>query len=131
MKPSAGEPIIDDSFKVEWFSGTGAGGQHRNKAQNSCRVIHIPTGLSETRQSRSRTSNYDSAKKALIHHLTTKSDKTAEAVESVERKSKLGSGMRGDKFITIQFQNNKATHHKTEKTCRASDFMDGKMDLLW
>lgn len=32
-------------FRIEWFSGSGAGGQHRNKHQNCCRIIHIPTGL--------------------------------------------------------------------------------------
>ena len=32
-------------FEVQWFSGTGKGGQHRNKHQNCCRIIHIETGL--------------------------------------------------------------------------------------
>lgn len=123
--------ICDDDFKVEWFSGTGAGGQHRNKAQNSCRVIHIPSGLSETRQSRSRNSNFESAKKALAQQLLLNNDETVETANSIERKSKLGSGMRGDKFITIQFQNDRVTHHRTNKTCRVKDFMSGKMDLIF
>ncbi len=37
-------------FRLEWFSGTGAGGQHRNKHQNCCRITHIPTGLTQTGQ---------------------------------------------------------------------------------
>ena len=49
---------IDDSdFSVEWFSGTGKGGQHRNKKKNSCKMTHIPTGIMETRQGRKRESN--------------------------------------------------------------------------
>jgi len=36
------DDIDPDDFKVEWYSGTGAGGQHRNKHQNSVRLTHIP-----------------------------------------------------------------------------------------
>lgn len=38
-------------FRIEWFSGTGAGGQYRNKHQNCCRMTHIESGLRTTGQS--------------------------------------------------------------------------------
>lgn len=45
-------------FEIQWFSGTGKGGQHRNKHQNCCRVIHTPTGITAVGQrSRSREDN--------------------------------------------------------------------------
>lgn len=45
-------------FKFEWFSGTGKGGQHRNKHQNCCRCTHIPTGITAIgTRSRSREEN--------------------------------------------------------------------------
>lgn len=37
--------IDEKDLKVQWYSGTGAGGQYRNKHQNSCRLIHLPTGI--------------------------------------------------------------------------------------
>lgn len=44
----AREPVFSATkkdFKVDWFSGQGAGGQHRNKHQNCCRITHKPSGL--------------------------------------------------------------------------------------
>ncbi len=57
-------------FRIDWFSGTGAGGQHRNKHQNCCRITHIPTGLTETGQEfRERSRNRAAAFKRLAHRL--------------------------------------------------------------
>lgn len=45
-------------FVIEWFSGSGPGGQHRNKHQNCCRIIHPETGLrTQATRSRSREAN--------------------------------------------------------------------------
>lgn len=65
-------------IKIEWFSGTGSGGQHRNKHMNCCRVRH-PSGLSAVGQShRSRRANLRDAMaslaKRLYEHLNKKSD---------------------------------------------------------
>lgn len=50
--------LTKKDFKLEWFSGTGAGGQHRNKHQNCCRITHIESGFMETGQnSRERSTN--------------------------------------------------------------------------
>jgi len=54
--------VAEDQFRYEWFSGTGKGGQHRNKHQNCCRCIHEPTGIqSNGTNSRSREDNRKSA----------------------------------------------------------------------
>lgn len=50
--------VTEDQFRYEWYSGTGAGGQHRNKHQNCCRCIHEPTGITANGStSRSREDN--------------------------------------------------------------------------
>ena len=50
--------ISEEQFRFEWFSGTGKGGQHRNKHQNCCRCIHEPTGImANGTASRSREDN--------------------------------------------------------------------------
>lgn len=49
-------------FKIEWFSGTGPGGQNRNKVQACVRITHIPSGIMATGQrDRSRTTNFRNA----------------------------------------------------------------------
>ena len=50
--------LTKKDFKLEWYSGSGAGGQHRNKHQNCCRITHIETGLkAQGTESRERVTN--------------------------------------------------------------------------
>lgn len=57
-------------FRVDWFSGSGGGGQHRNKHQNCCRITHIETGLVSTGQShRDRPSNQREAFEGLARKI--------------------------------------------------------------
>ena len=61
--------ITKKDFKIEYFSGTGAGGQHRNKHQNCVRLHHAESGVIVTGQShRERQSNIKEAFKNLVHH---------------------------------------------------------------
>ena len=54
-------------FKYDWFSGTGAGGQHRNKHQNCLRLTHIESGITVTAQTnRDRPSNERTAFEKII-----------------------------------------------------------------
>lgn len=121
----------ESDFRVEWFSGSGAGGQHRNKHQNCCRVIHIPTGLVEARQGRKRESNLRDAKEALNALLNRAASSEASGIVSASRKGQIGSGMRGDKTVTIRFQDDRVTHHGTNRTMSASRYMKGFMDEVW
>ena len=51
-----------DDFTLDWFSGTGAGGQHRNKHQNCLRLTHNESGIKVTAQNfRSRDRNLKDA----------------------------------------------------------------------
>ena len=57
-------------FELEWFSGTGKGGQHRNKHQNCCRIRHIETGLQAVgTSSRSRVANQKEAFEILARRI--------------------------------------------------------------
>lgn len=43
--------VKKEDFEFQWFSGTGAGGQYRNKHQNCFRLKHRATGIIKTGQS--------------------------------------------------------------------------------
>lgn len=55
-------------FDISWFSGKGAGGQHRNKHQNCCRILHRASGATGTGQTeRSRVANQKTAFNTLVN----------------------------------------------------------------
>ena len=121
----------EGDFRVEWFSGSGAGGQHRNRHLNCARLIHIPTGLKQERQGRSREANYRDAMAALIAMLDERLRSGSKAVEDDARRQQIGSGMRGDKRRTYRFQDDVVTDHVTGKSMQASKAMKGGLPRIW
>jgi len=128
------QPDLDggsSQFRVEWFSGSGAGGQHRNKVQNCCRITHIPTGLVRKAETRSRESSYRYAMEALAEALRQRAEGQIHGAQNSLRQSQIGSGMRGDKRRTYRFQENSVVDHITNQSARCSDVMRGQFNLLW
>ena len=125
------DSIPDAHLRIEWYSGTGAGGQHRNKHQNSCRITHIPTGTVVTAQTRSRQSSLAQALQTVqdtVDNLTMTSYNNNIASD---RKQQVGSGMRGDKIRTYRFQDDVVKDHITDRTASVKKVLAGNFDLLW
>lgn len=118
-------------FRVEWYSGSGAGGQHRNKHQNSCRITHIPTGLVRKAESRSRQNSYDNAMSALMEALNERSSAAQANSTNSNRKTQIGSGMRGDKRRTYRFQEDRVVDHVTGRSSSCSKLMRGIFTDMW
>lgn len=72
-KNTTKEPILSftkKDFKIEWFNCSGAGGQHKNKHANACRIRHIESGLVSVGQDhKSRVSNQRDAFNRLVEKL--------------------------------------------------------------
>jgi peptide chain release factor 1 len=118
-------------FKVEWYSGTGAGGQHRNKHQNSCRITHIPTGTVATAQHRSRENSLKEAQEAVLARLNRRAEGQIASEEERLRKAQVGSGQRGDKFRTYRFQDGSVKDVRSGRQASIEKVMSGRFDLLW
>lgn len=121
----------DTDLLIEWYSGTGAGGQHRNKHQNSCRITHLPTGTVATAQTRSRQSSLQLAREDVYNRLQAAQSSSAARSTAVERKQQVGSGMRGDKVRTYRFSDDIVTDHNTGKKASVRKVMSGNFDLFW
>lgn len=121
----------DRDFRVEWYSGTGAGGQHRNKHQNSCRITHVATGTVVTSQCRSRENSLEEAKATIVARLGVRSEQAQNSTRAEVRRNQVGSGERGDKRRTYRFQDDRTKDHETGREASTTKVMAGNFDLLW
>ncbi len=123
--------IAESDLKIEWYSGTGAGGQHRNKHQNSARVTHIPTGIVVTSQCRSRQNSLTEALATIQSRVDQVLQTSYNNIIAIDRRAQVGSGMRGDKIRTYRFQDDRVQDHVTGKTATTKKVLAGNFDLLW
>lgn len=123
--------IKEYDLRIEWYSGTGAGGQHRNKHQNSCRITHIPTGIVATAQCRSRENSLNEAMTAIRERLDSVFKNKYNTEVAADRRQQVGSGMRGDKIRTYRFQDDVVKDHMTDRTASVKKVLAGNFDLLW
>jgi protein subunit release factor A len=94
-------------------------------------LIHIPAGLKQERQGRSREANYRDAMAALIVLLNGRLRSGSKALEDDVRRQQIGSGMRGDKRRTYRFQDDVVIDHVTGKSMQESKMMKGELNKLW
>ena len=124
--------IDPKDISIEWFSGSGAGGQHRNKHQNCIRILHIPSGIRVVGASeRSRVANQKIAMEELDRRLNAVVLSSHKNETAKIRKEHVGSGMRGDKIRTYRFQDDTVVDHISNKSASVKQVMKGNFDLLW
>ena len=123
--------IRDSDLQIEWYSGTGAGGQYRNKHQNSCRITHTPTGIVAKSECRSRTNSLAEARSAIVERVNAVAQGLHNTEVASNRRQQVGTGMRGDKVRTYRFQDDTVKDHVTNRVASAKKVLQGNFDLLW
>ncbi len=123
--------IADSDLRIEWYSGTGAGGQNRNKVKTSCRITHVPTGVVSTSQTRERTNSLKLARADIADKIETKQRELHDSAAASDRRDQVGSGMRGDKIRTYRFQDDTVTDHCSGKRISLRKVLSGDLALLW
>lgn len=82
--------VTKKDLVITWFSGKGAGGQHRNKHQNCCRIKHPESNVITTGQNnRSRERNLKDAFMRLTEHEKFKTWLRLKAAETTVDKDQL------------------------------------------
>lgn len=80
--------ITKKDLNISFFSGTGAGGQYRNKHQNCVRIIHPESGAMATGQSyRERQANIKEALNGLVSNGKFKAWHNRKVQEVITKKS--------------------------------------------
>jgi peptide chain release factor 1 len=124
--------INPDDLKIDFFSASGPGGQHVNKASTAVRIEHIPSGIIVSCQDeRSQYQNRVKAMKILRTRLYDMEKSKKDRERESSRKKMIGSGDRSEKIRTYNFPQNRITDHRINYTKYNLDsVMNGNLDNL-
>ena len=122
--------IDDKDLEVDVYRSSGAGGQSVNTTDSAVRITHKPTGVVVTMQDeRSQIQNRARAMTVLRSRLMKLAEDEQAAAQSVERRSQVGAGGRGEKIRTYNFKENRLTDHRIGFTIyRLQDVLAGDLD---
>ena len=112
---------------VDVFSGSGPGGQHRNKSEQCARLTHRPTGtVVVATASRSQRQNIQAAFAELQRRLADAAEHTARTDRNRHRRSQIASGERPTKQWTWNDQRGEVVDHGSGDRYPMAAFLRGR-----
>ncbi len=99
--------IDEHDVEVEYFRGSGPGGQHRNKTESGVRLTHVPTGIVVTAtERRARPQNFsvawDRLQKAVTERLRPKKKRVPTKPTRASKKRRVEAKKRQGKKKTLR-----------------------------
>ena len=129
--PAAPLRLRESDLVIRTTRDTGPGGQHRNKTDSCVVITHIPTGLTAKASDRSQQRNRIVARQMIEARVAAHQAAQAAMAQSIARRSKHGSGMRGDKVRTYRLQDGTVTDHRTGRKRPWEPIQKGQIEDLW
>ena len=124
--------IDERDLDVDVYRASGPGGQGVNTTDSAVRITHRPTGVVVAMQDeRSQLQNKARAMMVLRARLLKLAQDEHAAAMSVERRSQVGGGGRGEKIRTYNYKENRVTDHRIGFTVyRLQDVLAGDLDVV-
>ena len=124
--------IDDRDLEIDVYRSSGPGGQGVNTTDSAVRITHKPTGVVVAMQDeRSQLQNRQRAMLVLRARLLEAAERERNAERSVERRSQVGGGGRGEKIRTYNFKENRVTDHRIGFTIyRLHEVLAGDLDEI-
>lgn len=119
--------LHDDELDIRFFSGTGAGGQHRNRKQCSVMMTHLKTNVVVKVEGRSKESNLDEARRVMIQRLKEFAQSSYDQKYSKIRKDQIGDTFRGNKRRTYNEKANEVVDHVNDTSTTMKDILKGNI----
>jgi peptide chain release factor 1 len=118
--------LRETDLDFKFCRGSGNGGQHKQKTDSAVHLTHKPTGIAVRCESeRSQNANKETAVAVLRARLWEVTQLALDGKRAYERKSQIGSGMRGDKRRTIRVRDDVVNDHETGRQWRFKDYERG------
>lgn len=123
---NANVDVVHADVDIDYYRGTGPGGQHKNKTSTAVRLRHRPTGIIVTREKgRSQSTNLAEAWADLERQLTDRAQSKAHAQRNDVRRAQITANRAARSFTHTAWRD-EVVCHETGKRWRMSDFLKGR-----